>query len=443
MVFKRFIIHSFIRIVILFLSLAVFTYLLLETDLVVTTVFIGFLALYQVGSIHQFVARTNNTLTRFLQSIEYSDFTQNYRSEFEDAGFRELAQEYEKVMQRFRGIRQEREESFQYLQTVIQHVGVGLIAYHTDGEVEMTNNAFRRLLQVPTPKNIRYLEKVSKELAECLVQIKSGENRLVKVALGGQRLLLSIYATTFILRQRNFRLVAVQDIHEEMEEQEMQAWHNLIRVLTHEIMNSITPISSLAATSNKLLNSRELDDEALNDLRDAAAAIERRSTGLIDFLEDYRRLTRIPIPKYELVDVKELFDQVKTLLDEELKTGKVALHSRVDTDSMKITADRNLIEQVLINLCKNAIQAVREVDEPEINLSAEISTGAVPLIRISDNGCGVSPDLMEKIFIPFFTTKPDGNGIGLSLSREIIRRHKGRLEVESEPGTGTAFSMWL
>ncbi len=443
MIFKRFLISSILRIAAIALILALLVYLVLETELFVTTLFLVALLVYQIRSLYSLVSRTNRGLTRFLQSIKYSDFTQNYKADFQDAGFRELANEYEKVLDRFRRIRQEREENHQYLQTVVQHVGVGLIAYSSDGAVEMVNNAFRRLLQVPAPKEISRLESVSPELVKCLEEIVAGENRLVKVSVQRRRLLLSVYATSFILHQTAYRLVALQDIHEEMEEQEMQAWHNLIRVLTHEIMNSMTPIASLAGTANGMVKNLDIDNETARDLNDALGTIEKRSQGLISFIDDYRQLTRIPLPQFQRVKVSEIFGRVTQMVQENCQRAGIAFSIAVKPDDMSLTIDPGQIEQVLLNLVKNASEALAGQDNGTIQLTAGLDENSSPVLAVADNGPGIDPDILENIFIPFYTTKSEGNGIGLSLSKEIVRRHKGRLEVESTPGDGAVFKLYL
>ncbi|MFH1853659.1 MAG: ATP-binding protein [Candidatus Neomarinimicrobiota bacterium] len=447
MVFKRFSIASLIRVILLAITVYLLFYLYFKTELVITTLFMALLSLAQVVALVRFIGKTNRDLVRFLQAIEFSDFSQTYISGLKGSAFEDLNREFDKVLTRFRKIRMEREENYHYLQTVIQHVAVGLITYRRDGTVEMVNNAARRLLQISAPRNIEQLDSVNPALTALLRDIDPGDKDLIKVTVNGRLLLLSVYATGFILRGEQYRLVALQDIQNEMEEKEMEAWHNLIRVLTHEIMNSITPISSLAATANAMVNTAEFggsaDEETIADLQSALSTIEKRSRGLIAFLDDYRKLTRIPAPKFQRVGLAEIIAGLTSLLQDQLDRDGIRLKTAVDPPDLKIMADRDLLEQVLINIGKNAIEAVRGVVGPQIGFAARIDGHGNPLIEISDNGCGIEPEVIENIFIPFFTTKPDGNGIGLSLSREIVRRHKGRLEVESEPGRGAVFTLYL
>jgi len=239
----------------------------------------------------------------------------------------------------------------------------------------------------------------------------------------------------------------MQNIQNELEEKEMNAWQNLIRVLTHEIMNSIAPIASLASTANGLLaddcKMEPVDNrsERLKDVCDAVETIEKRSTGLIAFIEKYRELTRIPQPQFRIVRVGDLVERVKSLMNDQMARHAVAFDSRIDPEALEITADPALIEQVLINLCKNAVEAMNAVEKPQIDLLGGTDGHGNPVIKVIDNGKGIPEDVLERIFIPFFTTKQKGSGIGLSLSRQIMRLHKGTLSVDSIPGVKTVFTL--
>jgi signal transduction histidine kinase len=258
---------------------------------------------------------------------------------------------------------------------------------------------------------------------------------------------LSLYATGFVSKRRQLLLVAMQNIQNELEEKEMRAWQNLIRVLTHEIMNSIAPISSLASTANELLASdcqvepEGPQTERLRDVCDAVETIEKRSKGLITFIEKYRELTRIPQPQFQIVKVVDLIERVRHLMTEQMTQHNIEFDSGIDPVNLEITADPALIEQVLINLCKNAVEAMATAEQPKIELMAGTGSQGNPVIKVIDNGRGIPGEVLERIFIPFFTTKQKGSGIGLSLSRQIMRLHKGTLNAESKPGIATIFTL--
>jgi signal transduction histidine kinase len=227
----------------------------------------------------------------------------------------------------------------------------------------------------------------------------------------------------------------------------MMSWQNLIRVLTHEIMNSITPIASLASTAFGLLKDNqdcevpETVNEVMVDVRDAVNTIEKRSKGLLTFIENYRELTRIPKPDFKIVPVRDLFERVEHLMKDQIELKSIDFSMKIDPKSLEITADPGLIEQVLINLCKNALEAVDGISDPKIKVKAVTDGRGNPVIKVADNGKGITAEVAEKIFIPFFTTKQQGSGIGLSLSRQIMRQHKGTLGVSSTPNEKTVFKL--
>jgi signal transduction histidine kinase len=284
-------------------------------------------------------------------------------------------------------------------------------------------------------------------LTDKLRELSPGANELVKLQQGDDLLQLSIYATGFVLRKQQLMLVAMQNIQYELEEEEMKSWQNLIRVLTHEIMNSITPIASLASTAYGLLKDNqecevpETMNEVVVDVREAVNTIEKRSKGLLTFIENYRKLTRIPIPDFKIVPIKDLFDRVEQLMQDQIELKSINFSTKIDPETLTITADAGLIEQVLINLCKNAVEAVDGISRPKMKLKAETDGRGNPVIKVADNGRGITAEVAEKIFIPFFTTKQQGSGIGLSLSRQIMRQHKGTLRVSSTPNEKTVFKL--
>ncbi len=447
MVLRRFHINCIIRVLALSATIGLLAFTLSKTDFIAAAIFLGLVAAYQIYALIKFVTKTNKDLNRFLLSIKHSDFSQSYANNLNGAGFDELRAAFSEVSKEFQRAKLEKEEHFRFLQTIIDHVGIALVAYDSEGEIELLNNAAKKLLKIPRLRNIKELESVSRRLAEKLANISAGDKDLVKLQQGDDLLQLSVYATGFILRRQQLTLVAMQNIQHELEEREMTSWQNLIRVLTHEIMNSITPIASLASTAQGLLKDNkecevpESMNEVIDDVRHAVNTIEKRSSGLLNFIENYRKLTRIPKPAFKLVQVKDLFDRVEYLLKDQFKRSSIKFKKRIDPESLTITADPALIEQVLINLCKNSIEAVNGILKPKIKLKAATDGRGNPVIKVSDNGKGITDEVVEKIFIPFFTTKPQGSGIGLSLSRQIVRLHKATIGVSSKPNEKTVFKL--
>ena len=394
------------------------------------------LLLYQVFGLVRFVDRTNRELARFLAAIRYADFSQTFGAGGLGSSFDELKTAFNEVLDAFRLARAGKEEQARYLQTVVQHIGVGLLVFDGGGRVSLINNAAKRLLGVPRLGEIAALARVSPGLAATLKNLGPRGRDLVRFG----ETQLALHASVFRTGDREHTLVALQDIGPDLDEKETEAWHNLIRVLTHEIMNSITPIASLAATADRMLKDGGHDGETAGDIRTAVGTIQRRSEGLLQFVETYRGLTRVPEPSFEIVPVAGLFARVEQLLGTQFAGSGVELHTRVDPPGLELTGDPGQVEQVLINLLSNAREATEGGDGGRVDLSAHLARGKV-VVEVADNGPGIVEEALGKLFIPFFTTKQNGSGIGLSLCRQIMRLHRGSISVRSQPGERTVFSL--
>ena len=427
------------RVLLLGASLALFFYLLLHTAYRATPVVVGLAIAYQVYALIHYVGQTNRELSRFLLSIQHGDFSQTFPATGAGASFDELRLAFNQVMDAFRLARAEKEEHLRYLQTVVQHVGVGLLAFRGDGSIELANTAAKRLLKRSVLRNLRDLEPPA--LGQSLLALKPGQKALLKPDAEGERVQLSVSATVFRLHEQEYTLVSLQNIHSELEEQELEAWQRLIRVLTHEIMNSITPITSLAATADGLLRQIPLSGDGLADAQEAVETIHRRSAGLLHFVEDYRQLTRLPAPRFQILSVREVGGRIEQLMRPQLAQAGIAFHLDITPESLEVTADPEQLEQVLINLLTNAIQALEGQPGGQIALRAHMDGRGKVLLEVADSGPGIVPEALEKVFIPFFTTKPNGSGIGLSLCQQIMRLHRGTISARSRPGEETVFAL--
>ncbi|MBU1100195.1 MAG: ATP-binding protein [Bacteroidetes bacterium] len=443
---KNFRLNVIIRISILSGTIFLLNYVYNETDLTATLLVITLIFIMQIVLLVKYIDRTNNELTRFILSIKHSDFSQTFAAKSKGKSFSELHSAFNDVMDKFRNTRNEKEENLKYLQTVMQHVGIGLLSYNEIGEIEIINNSAKKILGIPHLKNVITLNKLADNFGLKLMQLRAGDKIIEKIVDKDELIQLLIYATEFKVRNQNYKLISLQNIQSELEEQEMEAWQKLIRVLTHEIMNSITPISSLSATVNDILSNAEndeiqLDAESVTDIRSAMTTINRRSEGLLKFVNNYRNLTRIPKPNFQIIQIRELFENASKLFENQFAEKKIKFVSFVEPVSLELTADRELMEQVLINLMLNAIDSLANTEKPEINLNAQLDTRGKIVIRLIDNGSGIPEEVVEKIFIPFYTTKANGSGIGLSLSRQIIRAHGGMIRVSSTPQSETVFTL--
>jgi nitrogen fixation/metabolism regulation signal transduction histidine kinase len=440
--FKQFRVQVTLRILLFSATVYVFFSYLLSTNYYATIFVTAIFMLYQVYSLIRYVEKINHHLNRFLLAMRYDDFSTSFPGTGLGTSFQQLFQTFNQVLGKVRQSRAEKEEHYRYLQTIIQHVGIGLVAFRSDGGVDIINNAAKRLLKVPRLKNLQGLKHFSSPLVEALLSLKAGDKTLVKI--DGEDLELALHATEFRLKDQKYTLVSLQNIQGELQEKEMEAWQNLIRVLTHEIMNSMTPITSMADTVLGMLDA-EPGPDTLSDIRDALKTIHKRSLGLSDFVQAYRNLTLIPRPQFKIFAIGELFSRVEKLLENKLAEKEIAFAWRVEPHTLELTADPGLTEQVLINLILNAIDALTESsmkrEEPRIQLTGEMDDSGRVVLRVADNGPGIAKEALPKVFIPFFSTRKKGSGIGLSLSRQIMKLHKGIISVQSEPDVKTTFTL--
>ncbi|RAW01858.1 sensor histidine kinase [Pseudochryseolinea flava] len=417
-------------------------------DWVYAVIFLG-LSIYQVKQLIVHFERSNDNIASFLDSIKFDDLSYSFKTESDDPSVKRLHQEMNEAMMKLRTARREKDSEFLFFKNIVMHVGIGLLIFKEDGKIEIFNSAARKLLKVNKAENIKDLGEVSETLVNVFTKLKTGGRELTRLKIGDDIVQLSIYAIELTLRGENLKLISLQNIQNELEEKEMEAWQNLVRVLTHEIMNSVTPISSLAGIVEEELkpftqesNGAQLGQEQLNDIHLSLQTISKRSEGLIQFVKEFRSLTSIPKPKPVQIEVRTLLEELTMLHRKEISDKCIHLKISVYPEDLTLSADKNMIEQVIINLLKNAIQAFDETTENrQVEMRAYLNEKSRPIIAIKDNGTGIDPEAMEKIFIPFFTTKKTGSGIGLSLSRQIMRQHQGTLTVKSTVGIGTEFAM--
>lgn len=426
--------------------MALFMYMITRPNMLFAAILTFVIILLQLGEIFRFVSQTNRKLTRFLESVKYSDFISGFTSDNKlGKSFKDLNVAFNEVLEAFRKARSEKEEHGQYLNSVVQQVRTGILSYDIDGNVQLMNTNAKRFMGITSIKNIKELIQINPKLYHAVNSVEAGKSELYK---GSNELYLTIQSTELRIRGVDVKLVTLQNIQPELQKQELEAWQNLTRVLRHEIMNSITPISSLTSTLREILDHDmvkktdhyELKDEGAEDLREGLSTIENRSKGLIKFIDAYREYTSLPKPKMSTVRLKDLIEKVAQLMKTELKKTRIDFHYEWSSEYLTIQADVEMIEQVLINLLKNAIEALADIDNPKLALVGRYDENAVK-IEVIDNGPGIIKEALEHIFVPFYTTKRTGSGIGLSLSRQIMQMHNGSLSVDSEPDVKTVFTM--
>ncbi|HAS44860.1 MAG TPA: ATP-binding protein [Microscillaceae bacterium] len=463
MVFKLFRTGVIIRVLLLTFTILALNYLILETNYYISTFSLGVIITLQIAFLIRYSERTNVAYSKFLDSIEYDDFSQTYTSKGLGRSFDELNEQFSTVIQKFQEVRAEKEAQYHYLKTIVQHVDIGLLILDQKDHIQLINNAAKKLLGIRNLNNLRQLREEHQPLVN-FIQTFNEANKsreLVKLKMDEEIAQLMVRATAITLRSDYYRIISLQDIQSELDDKEMEAWQNLIRVLTHEIINSVTPIASLSTTVHEDLEHYKVEIEAhnedgpadqvmlpahyftesLEDIHQAIRTIQRRSEGLIRFVQDFRNLTKIPLPDLQTLSVKELFATINTLLKEDMKKQNIQFECTFEPDNLQLIADPHLLEQVLINLLKNATHAVEDEEEKQITMRAERDNTGKVVIKVRDNGMGISEEAQKKIFIPLFTTKKNGSGIGLSLSRQVMRLHGGSINVQSIPQTETIFTL--
>jgi two-component system nitrogen regulation sensor histidine kinase NtrY len=443
MVFKRYQERILIRVLFLFLTLSVASYLLVTGQYPYLVIALIVVAM-QLVDFYNFHRKAQQEVEQFVESIHYRDFSRYFDVKEAPLELQSLRQGFNEINSTFKLISREKETQYQYLQKILELVNTGILSYENkSGEIGWMNESFKNMLGVPYLKTIGSLERRDAALYQEILNLRPGDNKIISITKDNNTFKTLMAATAFQTDSRVYKLIAFQDVNEALDETEAKAWQKLLSVMTHEIMNSVAPISSLAETMlHRLQESvRVLEGQpgALEDLELGIGTIRRRSEGLLKFAETYRNLNKITTLNLTRVFARDLFENLHHLMQPTLDQKRIELDILLIDPDLSLEADINLIEQVLINLVVNAIEAVKDKEEPLITLSAYAASNGRAIIRVSDNGLGMSPEVIENIFIPFFSTKKNGSGIGLSLCKQILLLHKGNIQVQSVEGTGSAF----
>ncbi len=432
-----------IRIVLLALEIFFTSYLFFDGQ-ILFGVLVLLIAIYQSYNLYEFLKKAQAEVAQFVESIHYRDFSRYFDVKHAPAELQTLRQGFNEINTTFKVISLEKETQYQYLQKILELVDTGILSYEIEtGTIVWMNESLKRLLKIPFLKTIQSLDKRDPALCEVITNLRPGESLVNDIHIERNTLKILMAATAFQTEGKKFKLIAFQNVNEALDETESKAWQKLLRVMTHEIMNSVAPISSLADTlKNRLQHSNELvDDESgtLEDLSLGMETIKRRSEGLLKFAQTYRNLNMITAPNLQKFYVKDLFKTQQRLMLPTLEQKNIDLEIILKEPDLQIEADINLIEQVLINLLLNAMEAIKEIENPKIILTASQSKNNRAAIKVIDNGPGIDDEVLDKIFIPFFSTKKSGSGIGLSLCKQILMLHKGNIQVQSIKNEGTAF----
>lgn len=403
------------------------------------------MAVFGLLNLIRFQKKAHDELAQFVEAVHYRDFSRYFSLRNAPEDIKSMRKGFNEINTTFRVISREKETQYHYLKMILELVDTGILSYHTEtGEVGWLNESFKKITGIPYLKTIDALEKRDADLLAAILNLQSGQQKVITLLKEQQATQLLLNSSTLLVDGAPYKLVSLQNVNEAMDETESKAWQKLLSVLTHEIMNSIAPISSLADTLKnrlKYASEHELAHDDIEDLELGMDTIKRRSDGLLKFAETYRSLNKIKNLNVKALFVRDIFERLNLLMLPTLKDKSIELVIILRDPSIRINADENLVEQVLINLMVNAIEAVKNTAQPAITLSAELHASGKTHLHISDNGNGIAPELLDKIFIPFFSTRKTGSGIGLSLCKQIMLLHNGNIQVKSIVDGGTVFTL--
>lgn len=452
---KRFTLQVSIRIVLILLFCLLFAYVLIN-NYWFSTFAVGVILILQVTNLIRYVNNTNYSLVKFLDALKNEDFSVYFSPSKKGDSFVKMYDDFNLIIKLFKQNKIEKEAQFKYFQYILEHVNLGIVSIkkedlfgpHSESEMLFLNKAACDILKQPQHKYWHRLANNIPWFVDEIKRIADGGKTLVDFGDENERKQLSLEVIEIQLLNVPYLIITFQDIRSEIEQKEIEAWHNVIKILAHEMLNSFTPVSSLASTmkamteneKGELLTLDQMDAEDVHDINMAASTIKKRSEGLLEFVKDYRTISNVPIPILTLINVKQFLASIELLMKPSIENANVALKILPIPANAKINADSKLIEQVLINLINNSIHALKGRDVPVIKIGCIVEPEKTVIV-ITDNGMGIEEKIMNQIFIPFYTTKKHGSGIGLSLSKNILKKHGGNLLVNSEVGKYTTFTL--
>jgi len=457
MVYKKLVVNISIRVILLTLTCIALSYVWVNFRDPLILLNLVALLILQVYIFIRSMNQVNIRLKAFFDAFEFNDPGFTAGDGFHDRSFQALYSSMRSVLGSAREMNLENERQKQYFQTMAEHVGVGLLAYSTEKDIKLINKTLKEMLGIGNIKMLSEFDDIKKGLADRINKLRASDQKLIEIISGSKddltgeiSLKLSVRCAEIRIEDEQIKLVTFQNIRHELEENEIESWQRVIRVLTHEVMNSTGPIASSAQTLLELLTLPDKkgstrpgiqDQELRGDLLEGLKIIRERSIGLEKFVEQFRKVLVVPEPVIEKINVSGLFQSILMLFEKKLADEDICIEIHVEPEDLVLYADKKLIEQVMINLLNNSIDGLDSTAEKKIKMAAWKDKERQCMISLTDNGMGIRKEDLDNIFIPFFTKKEGGSGIGLSLVRKIMKKHNGSVQVQSEPGVSTAFSL--
>lgn len=447
MIFDRFKFYIILQVLIIAITVFLFFYTLHMEYMLITNFSLALAFIIEIVFLIYYTQKINRDINNFLNEFKFDDTAILLKDKTGNKSFQELYDTLNKVYGNFKKIKFEKERDYQYFQNAIKHAEVGLIAFDETGKIQVFNEKAKEVFGIRNIEFINELDKVEKEISNLLISHRQEGNEVINLKKSGEVIHLSLRSTKFRFNNKSIKLVSFHNIKSELEQKEIESYQKLIRILTHEIINSVSPInlvtSSLINTledNGEIIDPGKLSKEDLESFVTGLKAIKTRSRGLSDFVEKYRSLAKLPEPNFSLFKAINFIDNIIQLKKNEIEQFGISIEQNIEPSDLVLNGDRQMLEQVLLNLIQNSIIALEKIDNPKITIKARIIDNKKQIVVI-DNGKGIPPEIMDHIFIPFFTTKEKGSGIGLSLSRQIMRLHGGTISVHSVPNERTEFKL--
>jgi len=445
MVFRKLYIQVCIRIVIIVLTSLVLSRFFFSDQFIHTSLVITLLLIMETVELIRYLNKTNRQLSRFFSSLPEKGSSLHIEKKESDKSYSQLIDQLERVNNLIQKERLEKEKERNYLTYIIEQIGAGIITYEEEGKVDLINPATKRIFRVDHIPDISFLNQFNPEFEKNLRNLAAGKHALISVIIRNELFHLTIRKALFKMENQPINLITFQDINSELDKKELDSWQKIIRVLTHEIMSTISPVTSLSEHLLKKIQGKSgktvtssTEKGIGDDIIEGLEIIKSRGKGLTDFVQHYQSLTHLPVPEIEEFHLKTFLERVVNLFRPDFEKNHIELKLEVQ-EGVVLCADSNQIQQVLINLIKNAIYALKDATEKKIEIKGRKDRTTIVLNSIKDNGCGINQENMENIFIPFYSTRKEGSGIGLSLAKQIMRLHSGQISVKSESNKGTEF----
>ncbi|MGC1471325.1 MAG: HAMP domain-containing sensor histidine kinase [Psychroserpens sp.] len=443
--YRAYIFKLFLRILIIIAAILGLIYVI-YTDRIAYTIVISIVVFYLFINTYSFLKRRFVAMEDFFEAVKYRDFSRWFPEDRGPKDIRYLYTGFNNINRTIKEINSQNQAQYVYLQKILEMVDIGIIAYNLEsGDVLWSNDSFGDILDVPSFKNIRFIESRKPELFNTIFETYHREPDSISIALQNETIKILISDTVFQVESDAFKLIVIQNIDDTLNKNESESWKKLLSVMTHEIMNSITPITSLADTLQQnlqiVIENPKATPLELEDLNSGIKTIKNRSEGLLKFAKTYRSLSKVTQLNLQTVRIIDVFNNIQQLMQPSIEAKQIKITFEVTSEKLELDMDTHLIEQVLINLILNAVDACKHLEFPKIKVTASQNKNRNIIIKVIDNGSGIPKDILENIFVPFFTSKATGSGIGLSLCKQIMMLHKGRIIVKSIEGEGSVFSL--